>query len=318
MLQFYQEYAELPKLSQTPLYLKFNETSDLTKIIMDEIKSAKEYVVKPDSIKDILSLIRLNGDAIAKRAVDAYINGSIIVVHNKETSKIPSSLPYMIMNNKGSVKAFVFAQTAVSNINATNEYTSFMALLEAAYLALSITLKPSMFIGNRQLMLNLCNMYMLMATAPLENRLYMKGDNLVKAMLYIVAFFYRMIDGQEMDPNTINYKRLFSSKIEQTVFNQIAQDVKEMPETSFIELLNLIKKINPVRYKDLDSMYMSYFVSVCGTPLIFALENLPYLFMLVSSSTYKTGITAYNLNKTVSMHSKKIISLLAPLDSGVN
>lgn len=317
MIHFYQEYAELPKLSQTSLYLRFNETSELSKIVVEEIKSAKEHIVKPDAIPDIIALIKLNGDAIAKRAVEAYKNGSIIVIHNTSTSKIPNSLPYMIMNNKGVNKAFVFANTVINNINAANEYTSLMALLEAAYLALAITNKPSTFLGNRQLMLNLCNIYMLMATAPLENRLYIKGDNLTKAMLYIIAYFYHMIDGADMDEKTINYKRLIGDKVEPSVFAQIANDVKGMPDNSFLTLLNLIKKINPVRYKDLDSMYMTYFISTCGTPLIFALENITYLFMLITSAMYKTGITVYGINKTASMPAKKVIAMMVPMNLSV-
>ena len=80
-----------------------------------------------------------------------------------------------------------------------------------------------------------------------------------------------------------------------------------------MSVLELIKQINPVRYKDIDVMYMTHFNSTCGTSLIFALENLSYLFLLVSSSTYKTGVTAYGLNKIVNMPAKKAVSLLSAI-----
>lgn len=316
MFQFIQESVDLPKLSQTSLYRKFNESSDLSQCIVDELKSAKEHIVKASDIQDIVALIKLNGDAIAKKAVEAYKNGQIVVIHNKETSKIPNSLPYIVMTGKNGSgnKVFIFSGTVINNIQSATEYTNLMALLEAAYLALCLTTNPAMILMNRQLVLTLCNIYTLMAVAPLEQRLYMKGENLVKAMLYIISYFYKMIDGENIDEATIPYKRIIADKIDPGVVKQIVEDVKTMPDNSFLTLLEMIKKINPIRYKDLDSMYISYFITTCGVPLIFALENIQYLFMLIASATYKTTITAFGLNKTVSPISKKVIVLMSGMD----
>ena len=82
-----------------------------------------------------------------------------------------------------------------------------MAVLEAAYLALCLYLKPKSFTMNRQLVLNLCIIYTLMVVAPLEQRLYMKGENLTKAMLYTSTYFYKMIDGDAITESSIPYKR---------------------------------------------------------------------------------------------------------------
>lgn len=311
MIQLFQE-AELPKLSQTSLYEKFDQSSGITKSVLDEIQNGKEYRVKPEDIPEIISIIRLNGDPIVKKAVEAFQNNEIVVFFNKETSKIPAVLPYIIMTKGNDTRAFVFADRVVNNINSTQEYTSLMAVLEAAYLALQLNKKPNAFIMNRPLMLTLGNIYTLMAVTPLEQKIYMKGDNLVKTMLYLFAYFYRMIDGPEF---TIipAYKRIISDKIQESVVKQIMEDVRALEDNSFMSILELIKKINPVRYKDIDVMYMTHFNSTCGTSLIFALENLAYLFLLISSSTYKTGVTAYGINKVVNMPSKKAVSLLSAI-----
>jgi hypothetical protein len=313
MIKLIQE-ADLPKLTQTSLYEKFNQSSDITKSIIEEINSAKEHRVKPEDIPEIISLIRLNGDAIAKKAVEAFQNNEIIIIFNKETSKIPTVLPYVVMTKGNDTRAFVFADRVVNNINSTQEYTSLMAVLEAAYLALKLGKSPNTFVMNRPLMLTLGNIYTLMAVAPLEQKVYMKGDNLVKTMLYLFAYFYRMIDGPEF---TIipAYKRIISDKIDEGVVKQIMEEVRSMENNSFMGILELIKQINPVRYKDIDVMYMTHFNATCGTSLIFALENLGYLFLLVTSSTYKTGVTAYGINKVVQMPSKKAVSLLTGLSN---
>lgn len=309
MIQLFQE-AELPKLSQTSLYDKFNQSSGITKSVVEEIQGGKEHRVKPEDIPEIISLIRLNGDPIAKKAVDALQNNEIVIFFNKETSKIPTVLPYIVMTKGNDTRAFVFADRVVNNINSTQEYTSLMAVLEAAYLALRLTKNPNSFVMNRPLMLTLGNIYTLMAVTPLEQKIYMKGDNLVKTMLYLFAYFYRMIDGPEF---TIipAYKRIISDKVEESVVKQIMEEVRSLEDNSFMSVLNLIKQINPVRYKDIDVMYMTHFNSTCGTSLIFALENLAYLFLLISSATYKTGVTAYGINKVVNMPVKKAVSLLA-------
>jgi hypothetical protein len=311
MIQLFQE-AELPKLSQTSLYEKFNQSSGITKSVIEEIQSGKEHRVKPEDIPEIISLIRLNGDPIAKKAVEAFQNNEIVIFFNKETSKVPTALPYIVMTKGNDTRAFVFADRVVNNINSTQEYTSLMAVIEAAYLALRLTKNPNSFVMNRPLMLTLGNIYTLMAVTPLEQKIYMKGDNLVKTMLYLFAYFYRMIDGPEF---TIipAYKRIISDKIEDSVVKQIMEEVRSLEDNSFMSVLNLIKQINPVRYKDIDVLYMTHFNSTCGTSLIFALENLSYLFLLISSATYKTGVTAYGINKVVNMPAKKAVSLLSAI-----
>ena len=311
MIQLFQE-ADLPKLSQTSLYEKFNQSSGITKAVVEEIQGGKEYRVKPEDIPEILSLIRLNGDSIVKKAVDAYQNNEIVIFFNKETSKIPAVLPYIVMTKGNDTRAFIFADRVVNNINSTQEYTSLMAVMEAAYLSLRLTKNPNAFVMNRPLMLTLGNIYTLMAVTPLEQKIYMKGDNLVKTMLYLFAYFYRMIDGPEF---TIipAYKRIISDKIDDSVAKQIMEDVRSLEDNSFMSVLNLIKQINPVRYKDIDVLYMTHFNATCGTALIFALENLAYLFLLVSSSTYKTGVTAYGINKIVNMPAKKAVTLLSAI-----
>jgi hypothetical protein len=122
-----------------------------------------------------------------------------------------------------------------------------------------------------------------------------------------------MIRGGDITITSLPYKRIMLEKIDENVVNSIIDDVLASNDNSFMGLLKLIQKINPIRYKDLDAMYMSYFTSTCGIPIIFALENISYVFLLVTSAEYKTQITGYGLNKTVSMPCKKAISLLTSL-----
>lgn len=314
MIQFIQE-ADIPKLSQTSLFQKFNEASDISKCVAEELGSAKEHKVSPEDIPEIVSLIRLNGDAIAKKAIEAFQKNELVIIFNKETSKIPTALPYIVVTKGNDTRAIVFADKVVNNINSTQEYTSLMATIEAAYLALQLHKKPNSFVMNRPLMLTLGNIYTLMSVAPLEQKIYMKGDNLVKTMLYLFAYFYRMIDGPEF---TIipAYKRIIADKVEESVVKQVMEDVRNMESNSFMDVLELIKKINPVRYKDIDTLYMTHFNSVCGISIVFALETLSYLFLLITSSVYKTGVTGYGINKIVNMPAKKAITLLTGIVNG--
>lgn len=314
MIQFIQE-ADIPKLSQTSLFQKFNEASDISKCVAEELGSAKEHKVSPEDIPEIVSLIRLNGDAIAKKAIEAFQKNELVIIFNKETSKIPTALPYIVVTKGNDTRAIVFADKVVNNINSTQEYTSLMATIEAAYLALQLHKKPNSFVMNRPLMLTLGNIYTLMSVAPLEQKIYMKGENLVKTMLYLFAYFYRMIDGPEF---TIipAYKRIIADKVEESVVKQVMEDVRNMESNSFMDVLELIKKINPVRYKDIDTLYMTHFNSVCGISIVFALETLSYLFLLITSSVYKTGVTGYGINKIVNMPAKKAITLLTGIVNG--
>lgn len=307
--------AYIPKLSETQLFQKFDQTSKLADAIKAEIRGSKETLVSNDTLKEIFALIRLNGDAVAKKAVDAALKGNIKIIFNKATSKIPPSLPYIVLRDNGKPVAYIFADKVVNNITSSSEYVNLMTVMEAAYIALAMQKAPTLFTMNSQLMLTLCNIYTLMVIAPLEQRLYMKGDNLTKAMIYVITHFYTMFRPDDsLTHDSIPFRRLLQDTPDPTIINPIMDDVISNSDKSFMGLLKMIQKINPIRYKNIDSMYMTYFTATCGVSLIFALENISYLFLLVASAPYKSGITAYSLNKAAIMPCKKAISILSTMN----
>lgn len=317
MAIIFQEAAvQLPRLSQTSLFAKFNEQSNIVQVVREAISDKTNYV-SPDSMKEIMSLIRLNGSPIAKKAVQKFESHKMILIYNKDRSKIPQVLPYIINQDKaGNTTAYVFADRVVTNITSTAEYPNLMATMEAAYLAASLVKNPNQILLNRQLVLGLCELYNYLWLMPLEQKLYMKGDNLTKAQMYIDSYFYRMIDGDKMGPTSIPFNRLLKDRVPQEQIKQITMEVSMMPSLAIGNLIALLKKINPVRYKDLDATFFTYFTSSCGITLVFALENIQYLFMLLTSAEYKTKLSAYGLNKTASSSGvvKRCISAL----SGMN
>lgn len=312
MLQIMQE-AVLPKLSQSSLYGKFDQASGITQALKEELASCREFVQTPDDMKEIVALMQLNGDAIIKKAVEAWNKGEIVVIFNHENSKIPSMLPYIVIGQSGNQRCYVFADKLMTRINSTNEYINLMAGLEAGYLALRLQQNPDKFVSNRNVMLIFADLYQFMATCPLEVRLYMKGDNLTKAMMYCIAFYYKLIDGENMSKENINFKRLLKDQVNNEWANQIVTEVKGLPTPSFMDLLELIKKINPVRYGNLDAVYVQQFIACCGVYITFALENPQYLFLLMTSASYKTKLTSFNMNKLVGTQSKKCITQLVSM-----
>lgn len=312
MLQIMQE-AALPKLSQSSLYGKFDQASGITQALKEELASCREFVQTPDDMKEIVALMQLNGDAIIKKAVDAWNKGEIVVIFNHENSKIPSMLPYIVIGQSGNQRCYVFADKLMTRINSTNEYINLMAGLEAGYLALRLQQNPDKFVSNRNVMLIFADLYQFMATCPLEVRLYMKGDNLTKAMMYCIAFYYKLIDGESMSKENINFKRLLKDQVNNEWANQIVTEVKSLQSPSFMDLLELIKKINPVRYGNLDAVYVQQFIACCGVYITFALENPQYLFLLMTSASYKTKLTSFNMNKLVGTQSKKCITQLVSM-----
>ena len=308
MFKIYTE-AALPKLTQTSMFEKMNSSGDITAGIKEELSNAAKYRVTMDQIQDIFALIKLNGDANIKRVIKSIEAGEIIILYHKDNKKIPTALPFLITSKGDKSFAVVFADKVVSSINSQREYTNLMATLEAAYFALQLHRSQTKYTSNRVLMQVMCNLYALMITLPLEQRVYMKGEYLTKAMLYAIAYFYRIIDGKEkVNVATIPYKKIISDKIPESVVKEIFEQVANMESSQFIDLIKLIQQINPLRYKDLEAMYMQHFATSCGVPLMFATENLSYLFLLVYSSLYKTQLTQYNLNKTCAALAKKASS----------
>lgn len=316
MIKLYTE-AVLPKLSQTSLFEKMNETGGISTSIKEALnpESVRQYSVSIDEINDVVALMRLNGDASIKKALKFVEDGYIKIIYHKD-SKIPGNLPFLVVGDKesGSSRVYVFADKVVTNLTSQREYINLMATIEAAYFALLLALHPTKITSNRVLLQVLCNIYSVMVTLPLEQKVYIKGENLTKAMLYSIAYFYRIVDGAEhVDIQSIPYKKIISDKVQDSVVKEIFSSVANMEDPGFMGLIGLIQNINPVRYKDLDAMYMQHFVTACGTPIMFSLENLGYLFLLIYSSLYKTQLTQFNLNKTVGALAKKASTLLGSL-----
>ena len=307
--------AALPKLSQTSLFEKMNHDGAISSAVKDELKSLDRYRVTPDQIKEVVALMRLNGDMAIKKVLKAFEDNDLVIVYHKDNAKIPGALPFIVVNVGEKSKVFVFADKVVSNLASQKEYINLMATMEAAYFALMLYRNSSKFIANRNLMQVMCNIYAILVTLPLEQRVYMKGEYLTKAMLYAIAYFYRMIDGADrVSVNTIPYKKIISDKVPEGAVKEIFSQVASMEDSSFMGLINLIQNINPVRYKDLEAMYLQHFTTSCGVPLIFSLENLGYIFMLIYSAEYKTQLTQYNLNKTCSGLIKKASTLLGSMN----
>lgn len=310
MIQIFQE-AALPKLSQTSLYAKYDQASGITEAVKSEFASIKDHMVRSTDVQELVALMKLNGDAIIKKAIAAWDKGDLVVIFNPN-SKIPPCLPYIIAG-KETPKCYIFADKLMSKLDSQIEYVNLMAGIEAGFVALNMQTNPNKFINNRDLMLAMCNVYQLMVNSPMEQRLYMKGENLVKSMLYSIAYFYKLIDGEKMSAERINYKRLLNQKVDPKVFQQIVEEVKGLQNNNFFTFLELIKKLNMVRYKNLDSLYMNYFIASVGVYEIFALENPTYLPMLIASAAYKTKLSNYGLNRMLSMPCKKIITLMTGL-----
>ncbi len=312
MFEIIQESVQ-PKLTQTSIYSKFDKQNNLSSKVVAAIKNGGKYAVSSDDIPEIISLMKLNGDAIVKKAIGAFEKKRIIILYNKETSDIPMALPYIIINRSGVQTAYIFADKVVTNLKSSQEYTNLMAVLEAAYLALILAEKPNKIVMNGSLMLMLANLYQCMVTTPFEQKLYMKGDNLSKAIVYCVAYFYKTFRDPNISEKDVPYNRFLRDKMDPKVAQQIIGEVREMQTSSFLDLVKLIMNINPVRYKNLDQMYVTYFVQSCGAPILFGIENLQYLFLLITSSAYKTQLTQYSLNKFVGLASRKLITNLTSI-----
>lgn len=306
--------AALPKLSQTSLFNQMNRDGAISNAVREEIGKAKEYRVTPEQIPEVMSIMKLNGGPNIKNALKAYVNGDIIVLYHKDNKKIPTALPFIIVTLNGKETAVVFADKVMSSLTSQREMNNLMATIEAAYYALALQRKPIAVTNNRNIVLGLADLYARMVTMPLEQKIYMKGDNLTKAMLYTITFFYRIIDGADrLSTQSIPFKKIISDKVTEGTLKQIIEDVKGLPDNNFMSLIKLIQQINPIRYKDLDAMYLQHFTSACGVPLIFALENPGYLFLLATSADYKSTLTSFNLNKTCSGNAKKLIKMLGNL-----
>lgn len=306
--------AALPKLSQTSLFNQMNRDGVISNAVREEIGKAKEYRVMPDQIPEVMSIMKLNGGPNIKHALKAYIDGDIMVLFHKDNKKIPTALPFIIVTLNGKDTAVVFADKVMSSLTSQRELNNLMATIEAAYYALALHRRQAAVLNNRNIVLGLADLYARMFTMPLEQKIYMKGDNLTKAMLYSITFFYRIVDGPDkLSTQSIPFKKIISDKVTEGTLKQIVEDVKNMEDTRFINLISLIKNINPIRYKDLDAMYLQHFTSACGVPLIFAIENPGYLFLLATSADYKSTLTSFNLNKSCGGNARKLIKLLGNL-----
>lgn len=304
----------LPKLSETSLFKKQYEQPSVKANVIAALKD-KDNFVKKETLTEILSLMKLNGGPLAKKVVAAFEKGDIVIHFSKEfqsnVKSVPSTIPYLVTKMGNDQKVFIFASSFMKNITSSFEYRNLLTVMEAGYLALQLVKSPNKFVMNRALIQKLCLVYTIMTTAPMEQRLYMKGENLTKAMLYTIAYFYRCVDGNDaLNAASLPVKSIIADKIDQSLAKTVVEEVKGLPDSNFMTFLELIKKINPIRYKDLSTQYLSMFNSCCGMSVVFALENLQYLFLVITSANYKSTLTQFGLNRVVKDAAKSIQTIL--------
>lgn len=325
MLQIFQEAVktEIPKLSEIPLYQTFDKANKnasssegvitLTEGIGYELSHLEDIIVEKSVIEEMLSSALYKGNQITRSAVDAYKSGDIIITFNSDGSKVPRLLPYIVVDNNGSFKAIIFSDRFLSKIP-SDETENLSAVLEAAYLSLLISKNPEAFFNNSQLMLSLCDIYANMATYPIENVKNIKGDNLNKIYLYVIAYFYSMFRDEVTETNT-PYKKIVLDKVDPIIASQIFSEVSEKKPKSFYELTEMMVKLNPASrdFYTLPSTYNNLFFNACGL-LIFALEYIPYLFLIITTSIHHcVGINLYGFNKHINLRCKKVMVQLLTL-----
>lgn len=312
MLQIFQE-ATLPMLTEVPLFGVLDEGSNVKANIGAELSKLKDITVEKSVLQEMFNVIMFRGSPITRKAIEAYDKGDIIITFNREGSKIPQLIPYIVVGTNDSFKVIIFAEKVLSKMP-SDETDNLMAVMEAAYLSLLFTRDPNMFTNNSQLMLSLCDIYANMATYPLESIKNIKGDNLNKIYVYIITYFYRMFRDDVSEANT-PYKRIIVDKMDPIVVSQIVNEVNEKSPKSFHELLELMVKLNPVSpiYQNMPGYYIDAFFRACGIP-VFALEYIPYIFLIIASSIHRTsGITMVGFNKHINMRCKKISMYLINL-----
>lgn len=327
MLQIFQEF-DIPKLSEIPMVNPKNDpelTGDLSKeddssnknsIVSDieyELSHLSDHIVDKAMLKEMIMTSLFRGNQITRNAVDAYNSGDIIITFNSEGSRLSRLVPYIIASDGKNYKAIIFGEKVLSKLP-SEETNNLTAVMEAAYLSLLITKNPAMFFNNSGLMSSLCDIYATLATYPIENVKHIKGDNLNKIYIYVIAFFYSMFRDNVTEVS-VPYAKIIKDKMDTIIVSQIFDEVAEKKPKSFYGLTKLMVKLNPISpdYANLPSHYRSMFFNSCGFS-IFALEYIPYLFLVITSSiNHASGINTTNFNKHINMRCKKVIVQLLNL-----
>lgn len=307
-------------LQDTFLYNKMNSMSAITKNIEEVLN--KGTIVKPEQAEEQLGFIRRSyKDPLKYKVLEAVNNGDIVMVYGPERSKVPTSIPFVLLKRGEGLQAAVFVDSygiidqdsGLLKMDTSKLYT----MLEVALLSLhmhrkqdAVAIKSNMLsIGSRifaTIFVKVLSKKYALATDPVKYN---------KLIVLASKYYFLNILGKEDSEVLMNYAikncKNGNPLILQEVYAKFsAKDCEDIDK--FIKALAGMQELN---LKGLDTRnYLEGFMNMYDASTILSLENIYYfIFMIwaVTNSAYMNN--QYALQTIIDKDGAKLYADLASI-----
>ena len=268
------------------VYRTFNQANGLVEKIVKYIKTS--VVLDSGYIGEQYSQMKkLPISPLSSRVIEAYDNGKVELLYSREV-KIGTSLPFIVRRNGDSVVATIFI-ASFGKMDKDNQFVipvkQLYALMESAYIALSMQLDPTKIQRNVSLMRMCENVYTAMFMRILNKNYSLTTDKVLhdKASYVINRFFLEKIWEYPNTGLVDSYASADLQYIDDLELGRMKQGYENAQISDLDQMLNYVKTISP-RMTDLNvRFFIEQFVNTYHGGSIMAMDYLPYLFFVITN-----------------------------------
>lgn len=297
-------------LSDSYIYSEFNRSSNISTTIASAIKTG----VKLDSTfieQQLIQCKRSRISPISEKVLAAYENGEIILIYNKQV-RVSTMLPFVVisMGNKTAAYIFIsdFSGLTKDKSSLNIEMKKLYVLMESAYIGKCFYTKPELFKRSNALMKIFTNIYADMNSNILNREYNVSSDkNIYDKSHYCMARFelekmaelrssdiiHSYASGTCLNPNKI-------------ILDNMGIEYTEATITSINDLIKLLSTLNHNMSSINIRYYFERWVSTFGQTATFAIDELPYLYLVIIDGLLGSYLTNAKLMSDIAKKTKGI------------
>jgi len=306
-------------MSDSFIYGLFNASGEIQTRIM---RALKEGIVLDKSFieEQLIQIEKTRVSPLVPKVLEAFNDGAIRLVYWKTTTqKMTKSVPFVIHRSSQGpvVSIFIssFGKLVADDMHLDMPMKNLYILMESAFLALNLQLRPQVFMRNTTLMKITNEIYVNMFMRVLNRDYALSLDvNLHDKITFAISkFFLTNIWGVTNVDIINNYALQTTTEKKIELLDNIASEYESKNPKTIEELFGFLKDISP----RMDSLTVRYFVerflNTYGGSSVLCIDYLPYIIFAIDNTIIGGFLLSQNTLADIVKNTKDIRKFWAEL-----
>lgn len=304
----------LKAIQDTFIYNQLNSANAITKNIGAAI--TKGIVIKPEQVEDQLSYIRRSYKHPLKfKVLEMIEQGKILMVYSPSNTKIPTAIPFILMEIEDEITPVVFVdtygtmdpETGMINIQTEKLYT----MLEGAVIAKYTFLKQESLVNKTNVSSYGSRIFAEMFTKVLSKKYSLGSDmnRFHKVIVLASKYYFMNVLGRQDSELVMNYCIKNCKNGNPIILQELYES---FPNEAFENLDTFITEISELKYglglRGLTTkVYIEGFINMYDSSALMSLENFNYFMYTIIATMNNAYINnQYSLSTIIGNDGAKL------------